>query len=283
MKKYLLVLLLLGLRPALASQIVVGLRSDNLISWGVWAREGTTLTHYLLLYNKSAQPLAVTIREKRFQAAGTGFTGTGTHKRLFSSKLSPGQWVRVRYPESRAKSAWLEYFEHNVSVGLLPLNASRPDAAALAGAAYRYYTNEAANARVAGYWLAFNALDAPPAHLRLTVAADEFPQPSPGHSEETYGLVRLYPAAAAAPRQPGTLDSLFSTGQGANIARLDKAHQAVQLPVEAAPPASQPAMLLLLAENVYKYFRYNEQRQLVPDKSVGGALYFLPFFPSRPR
>lgn len=282
MKKYLLVVLLLGLRPALASQIVAGLRSDNLISWGVWQREGATLTHYLLLYNKSAQPLAVTIREKRFQPAGTGFTDSGTHKRLFSSKLAPGQWVRVRYPASRAKSAWLEYFEHNVSIGLLPLNASRPDAAALAGAAYQFYTNEAANARVAGYWLAFNSLATPPAQLRLTVAAAEFAQPSPRRGEETYGLVRLYPSAATAPRQPGTLDSLFATGRGLGIARLDSAHQTVLLPVEASAPTGQPPMLVLLTEGVYKYFRYNEQRQLVPDKSVGGTLYLLPFFPAKP-
>ncbi|MGI4759483.1 MAG: hypothetical protein ACRYF0_02165 [Janthinobacterium lividum] len=281
MKKYLLLLLLLGGRPALASQIVVGLRSDNLISWGVWQREGSTLQHYLLLYNKSAQSLAVTIREKRFQAVGTNFTDGTTHKRLFSSTLAPGQWVRVRYPKSRAKSAYLEYFERNVSVGLLPLNTSRPDAAALAGAAYRFYTNEAANASGLRYWLAFNALDTPPAHLRLTAAADEFSHSSPRRGEEAYGLVRLY-AAAAAPRQPGTLDSLFATGQGLGIARLDSAHRTVLMPVEAPAPTSQPTMLVLLTENVDKYFRYNEQRQLVPGKSVSGTLYFLPFFPARP-
>lgn len=284
MKNYLIGLLLLGLelRPALASQIVTGLRSDNLISWGVWERDGTTLRHYLLLYNKSAQPLAITIREKRFRAVGTGFDDTGTHKRLVSTKLAPGQWVRLRYPESRTKSAWLEYFEHDVSIGLLPLNASRPDAAALAGAAYRYYTNEAANTSGLRYWLAFNSLDAPPAHLRLTAAAAEFRQPAARKGEEAYGLVRLYPAVAAAPRQPGTLDSLLLAGQGTGIARLDSAHQTVLLPVATGAPTGQPAMLVLLTENVEKYLRYNEQRQLVPDKSVGGALYFLPFFPSRP-
>jgi hypothetical protein len=279
--KYLLVLLLLGLRPALASQIVVGLRSDNLISWGVWEREGTTLKHYLLLYNKSAQPLDVSIREKRFQPVGTSFTAGTTHKRLFSRKLAPGQWVRLRYPESRAKSAYLEYFEHNVSVGLLPLSAKRPDAAALASPAYRYYTNEGASSGELRYWLAFNSLEAPPAHLRLTVSADEFRQPA-RRGEEAYGLVRLYPSVAAAPHQPGTLDSLFVTGRVPDIARLDSAHQMVLLPAQATAPGSQPAMLVLLTENVETYFRYNEQRQLVPDKSVGGALYFLPFFPSAP-
>lgn len=281
--KYLLVLLLLGLRPARASQIVVGLRSDNLLSWGVWEREGTTLKHYLLLYNKSALPLAVSIREKRFQPVGTNFTAGTTHRRLFSRKLAPGQWVRLRYPASRAQSAYLEYFEHNVSVGLLPLSAGRPDAAALASPAYRYYTNEGANSGEMRYWLAFNSLAVPPAHLRLTAAATEFRRPAPYRGEEAYGLVRLYAPAAPTPRQPGTLDSLFATGRYPAIARLDSTHRAVLVPVGATVPGSQPAMFVLLTENVETYFRYNEQRQLVPDKSVGGALYFLPFFPSAPR
>lgn len=283
MKKYLLALLLLGQLPALASQIVVGLRSDNLISWGVWEREGATLQHYLLLYNKSAQPLDVIIREKRFQAAGTSFTTGPTQRRLARQKLAPQQWVRLRYPESRAGLAFLEYFEHNVSVGLLPLNAHRPDAAALAGAAYRFYTNEGANSGELRYWLAFNALDAPPAQLRLTAAASEFRRLAPfRRGEEAYGLVRLYPSAAATPSQPGTLDSLFTAGPDPTIARLDSAHQAVLVPAGASGPAGQFAMLVLLTENVEKYFRYNEQRQLVPAKSVGGAKYFLQFFSASP-
>lgn len=284
MKKYLLALLLLGQLPTAASQIVVGLRSDNLISWDVWEREGATLQHYLLLYNKSAQPLNVTIREKRFRAVGTSFTASRTNRRLVSQKLVPRQWVRLHYPDSRAGLAFLEYFEHNVSIGLLPLNARRPDAAALAGTAFRFYTNDAANAGELRYWLAFNALDTTPAQLRLTMVATEFRDTTPfRRGEEAYGLVRLYLPTAPTPSQPGTLDSLFTAGLDPAIARLDSAHQVVLVRVGATAPVNQPAMLVLLTEDIEKYFRYDEQRQLVLGKSLGGAKYFLPFFPSGPR
>lgn len=52
MKKVLFLLLLVLHTPAWGSQIVVGLRSDNLVSWSVWEPKGGTLKHYLLLYNK---------------------------------------------------------------------------------------------------------------------------------------------------------------------------------------------------------------------------------------
>jgi hypothetical protein len=50
-KCLLLLLLLLLLLPfsGWASQIVVGLRSDNLVSWSVWERQGNSLKHFLLL------------------------------------------------------------------------------------------------------------------------------------------------------------------------------------------------------------------------------------------
>lgn len=284
MKKYLFALLLLGQLPALASQIVLGLRSDNLISWDVWAREGTTLRHYLLLYNKSAQPLNVTIREQRFPAAGPAAATGSSPRRLARQELAPRQWLRLRYPKSRAGLAYLEYFEQNVSIGLLPLNAHRPDAATLAGPPYHYYTNSAANASELRYWLAFNALDTPPAQLRLTAVATELRGSVPfRRGQEAYGLVRLYPPTVATPKQPGTLDSLFTAGCDPAIVRLDSTHRSALLPATPTAPAGQPAMLVLLTENVEKYLRYNEQRQLVPDKALGGARYFLPFFPSEPR
>ncbi|RZK15576.1 MAG: hypothetical protein EOO56_22545 [Hymenobacter sp.] len=279
MRKALLLVFLLGQLPALATQIVVGLRSDNIISWGVWEREGTSLKHYLLLYNNSSQPLSLVIREWDSQAVSPV---PGKSKKLYQSQLLAKQLVRLRYPKTRAKVGYLEYFENAVSVGVLPSNLSRPDAAALSGETYRYYTNEGSNSHSLTYWLAFNSLVTPPAQLRLT-AATAFPTFTPHRrGEEAYCLVKLYPSYAAAPRQPGALDSLLAAGPDPTIGRLDSARQAVVVPASFRFLPMPLPVLVVLIETVEHSFRYNEQRQLVPDKSVSGVRCLLPFFPPLP-
>jgi hypothetical protein len=282
MKRILFILLMLGQLPALASQIVVGLRSDNLLSWGVWEREGTRLKHYLLLYNKGSQPLTVTIREQRFRPAGSNFADVGTHKLLHRTQLKAQQLVRLRYPASRGKLDFMEYFENGASIGLLPINARRPDAVALGGVAYRFYTSEGANSDGMSYWLAFNSLYSPPTHLQLTAEPTEPRAAGLRRGEEEYGLVKLYAPNAATPTRPGTLDSLFTTGVDPTIARLDNAQRSATLTVRSETIPAQLTMLVLHTENVSKFFRYNEQRQLVEDKAVGGAQYFFPLFPRKP-
>lgn len=285
MRKVLLLLFLLGQLPALASQVVVGLHSDKLISWGVWEREGTTLTHYLLLYNKSSQPLHLVIREWNSEAASSAHRAAGKLKILHRSKLPAQQVVRLPYPKTRAKAGFMEYFEDNASVGVLPSNTDRPDAAALRGETYRYYTNEGANSGGLHccYWLAFNALDAPPAQVRLVATPAAFAWSGPRRrGEESYSLVKAYGSYEDAPRQSGTLDSLVAAGPDPTIGRVDSAHQAVLVPASVRRLPAQQPVLVLTIERTERFFRYNEQRQQVLGQSVSGAMYLLPFFPPLP-
>lgn len=284
MRKVLLLLFLLGQLPALASQIVVGLRSDKLISWGVWEREGTTLEHYLLLYNKSSQPLNLVIREWNSEAASPARCAVSKLKSLYRSKLPTKQLVRLRYPKLRA-NGFMEYLEDNASVGVLPSNTDRPDAAVLRGEAYRYYTNEGANSGGLRYcyWLAFNALDAPPAQVRLVATPAAFSWSGPRRrGEESYSLAKAYGSYEAAPRHSGTLDSLVAAGPDPTIGRVDSAHQTVLVPAGVRFLPAQLPVLVLTIERTERFFRYNEQRQQVLGQSVSGATYLLPFFPPLP-
>ena len=192
MKKHLLLLLLL-LLPFFgrASQIVVGLHSNNLISWNVWERQGNSLKHYLLLYNKGAAGLDVTVKLLRFSANGSQFIAMATNKTLHQAYLGPRQLVRLKYPAKASAHDLAEYFENGQRVGVLPISVGRPPAAVL-NSSRPFYSNQGVNSGEGSFWMAFESIYSPPRQIELT-AAHSFNPPGDELKEE-YRLVKFYPA-----------------------------------------------------------------------------------------
>ena len=279
MRKELLLLLLVLHVPAWGSQIVVGLASDNLVSWSVWERKGNALKHYLLLYNKGPQQMEVKIKLRRFSSDGSQFTNVPTNQTFFHVAVGARQLVRLKYPKKQLGLDFMEYFENGQSIGLLPASTDRPGKAVLNNQ-YRFYTNQGANSGQMGYWLAFESIDAPPTRLVLT-AADPF-YPASETLKEEYCLVKLYAGFKAGYPQPGVLDSLVTAGAGASIVRLDLAHPSALMPVGADVAAPGFSTFGVCVERVENYLSYDEARRLVPRKSIGGRVVFIPVFPATP-
>lgn len=281
MKNLFLALLLVGLLrpPVRASQIVVGLRSDNLVSWSLWKRQAFGLKHYLLLYNKGAQAIDVRLKLRRFASDGSRFTDSSPGRALGHRRLGAGQLIWLPYPRKLSGRDFAEFFENNASIGLLPGSPDRPPPT-VPSKQFCYYTDQGADAHRLGYWLALDSLHALPRRLALT-AAHRFPAPDETLKEE-YHLVKLYPDFKGTwPLRPGTLDSL-AVGD-VSITRFDRAHPGAVVPVPAALAAPGFSRFVICIEQVNDGYRYDEAKRLVPDKSFGGTLCFIPVFPPASR
>ena len=278
MKKYLLLLLLLPF-SGWASQIVVGLRSDNLISWSVWERQGNSLKHFLLLYNRGAAGLDITVKLLRFSSDGNQFTTIATNKTLHQAHLAPHQLVRLKYPAKESAHGYAEYFEDGKSVGLLPISVSRPPAAVLKSSR-QFYSNQGANSGEGYFWMAFESIYSPPRQIEFTTAHGFFP-PNDMLKEE-YLLVKFYPAFMALYPQSGTLDSLAARAD-TTVFKFSQARRSAVLPVGTGwEVAGGLAMLGVNTEQVSHGYSYDEQKHLVPDKSIGGSIQFVPLFSQPP-
>ena len=283
MKRYLLLLSALVLLQfsAAASQIVVGLRSDNLISWSIWKREGFGLKHYLLLFNKGPQTVEIKLTLRRFASDGSRFTDVSPHTPLAHRRLAAGQLAWLPYPKQLEGRDYAEYFEIGASIGLLPGSTGWPPKAVLKKQ-FRFYANQGADARWLGYWLALDSVQALPRRIALT-AVRRFPIPNEIVKEE-YHLVKLFPdfKFEGAPwPQAGALDSLAATD--ATITRFDRTHSSavVSLPTALSVPGF--SYFTLYIERVNDGYHYDEARHLVPDKSFGSTIGFIPVFPRATR
>ena len=278
MKKYLLLLLLLPFYGR-ASQIVVGLRSDNLVSWNLWERQGNSLKHYLLLYNQGAAGTDVTIKLLRFASNGSQFTRIATNKTLHRAYLAPHQLVRLKYPASKSAHDCAEYFENGQSVGVLPISVSRPPASVLKS--YRqFYSNQGANSGESSFWMAFESIYTPSRQIEFTAAHGFYPPDA--MLKEEYLLVKLYPAFKGAYPPSGTLDSLAARAD-TTVFKFSDARRSAVLPVGAGlGAAGSLVMLAVYTEQVSDGYLYDEQKHLVPNKSVGGSIKFVPLFSQPP-
>lgn len=126
MKQSFFLLLLLLPLAARASQIVVGLRSDNLVAWSLWERAGKERKQYLLVQNKSPQEVALTIRLKRFIPMGPGFKEVKTTTVFHTLRLAGHQVVRLPHPQAATQHDYLEFVENHTSIGLLTFNTPPP-------------------------------------------------------------------------------------------------------------------------------------------------------------
>ncbi|HEX8328251.1 MAG TPA: hypothetical protein VF629_11970 [Hymenobacter sp.] len=281
MKKLLLLLLLVLHVPAWGSQIVVGLTSDNLISWSVWERQGSTLKHYLLLYNKGTQEVDVKIKLKRFASVGTNFKDVPTNRTFFHVTVPPHQLLQLKYPKKLLRSDYTEYFENDKAIGLLPATTDQPGKALL-NDSYRFYTDQGINARHLNYWVALESIDDLPNRISLT-AAHKFYPPSEMLKQE-YHLVKLYPGGPNY-RYPegGTLDSVYAAGADASIVRLDAARPGAVVPVSPGVVGPGFSLYTVYIERVEDGYMYDEAKRLVPDKSFGSSIGFLPVFPKQPK
>ena len=278
MKKYLLLLLLLPF-SGWASQIVVGLQSDNLISWSVWERQGHSLKHYLLLYNQGAANLDVTIKLLRFSSNGSQFTKIASNKTLHHAHLAAHQLVRLKYPATESAHDYAEYFESGKSIGVLPLSGSQPTAA-IRQASHRFYSNQGANSGESSFWMAFDSIYSPPAQIEFTAAHAFYPPDE--LLKEDYHLVKLYPAFKGTYPPPGTLDSLAARAD-TTVFKFSNARRSAVLPVRAGlRTPGGAALLAVYTEWVSDGYRYDEQKHLVPYKSVGGSVQFVPLFSRQP-
>ncbi|MBF9220082.1 hypothetical protein [Hymenobacter ruricola] len=276
-----LLLLLLVLRPpAWGSQIVVGLNSDNLVSWSVWEREGTSLQHYLLLYNKDAQPVDVKIKLRQLAAVGTNFQNVPTNRTIFHVSVPARQLLRLKYPKKLLRSDYTEYFENDKAIGLLPAATAQPDQSVL-NDSYRFYTDQGINARYFGYWVALESIDDLPRRIALT-AAHRFAAPDETTKEE-YHLVKLYPGLEYRNPRAGALDSVYRAGADASIIRLDAARPSAVVPVSPGVAATGFSVYTVYVEQINDGYSYDEAKRLVPNKSVGSSIGFLPVFPKQPK
>jgi len=277
MKKLFFALLLSGLSclPARASQIVVGLRSDNLVSWSIWKRQGAGLKHYLLLYNKGSQAVEVALQLRRFASGGSRFTDVSPHTALAHRRLAAGQLVWLPYPKKLGGRDYAEYFENGASIGLLPGNAGWPPKAVV-NEQFQFYANQGADARWLGYWLALDSIHALPRRLAFT-AEHRFPAPDEMLKEE-YHLLKLYPDFKGAPYpRAGVLDSLAATD--ASITRFDPAHPSAVVPVPAALATAGFSFFVVYIEQVSDGYNYDEAKHLVPNKTINSTIGFIPVFP----
>jgi hypothetical protein len=278
MRKYLVLLLLLLSGPAWSSQIIVGLRSDNLVSWSVWERQGSRLKHYQVLYNKGPEPLDIEIRLRRFALEESSLTDLGARKTLYHLRVPSQQVTRLKYPKGLADHEYAEYFENGQGIGLLPASVRQPSGAALRNE-YHFYTDQGLDGHQLGYWVAFKTLNTPPAQVALT-AANAFYTPDALLKEE-YHFVKLYPFAEITYPSLGTLDSLAATD--AAIARFDQAHPSAVLAVGSGIAAPGFSLFAIYLERVEDGFIYDESKRRIPHKSYGHDVVFLPVFPSWPR
>ncbi|HEX8659576.1 MAG TPA: hypothetical protein VF690_18690 [Hymenobacter sp.] len=279
MRKAFILLLLVLHMPAWGSQIVVGLRSDNLISWSVWERNDNTLTHYLLLYNKGQQQVDVKIKLRRFATVGTNFKDVPTNRTFFHVSLPAHQLLRLKYPKKLLRSDYTEYFENDKSIDLLPATTDQPNKSVLT-APYRFYTNQGLDARYLGYWVAFESIDETPKRLALT-AAHRFNSPSETIKEE-YHLVKLYPGLVYG-NQLVVLDSVYTAGADASIVRLDATRPSGLVPVNFGVAEPGYSVYTIYIEQVSDGYNYDEAKRLVPNKSINATLGFMPVFPKQPK
>lgn len=278
MKKFLLLLLLL-LPFSGRTSIVVRLRSDNIISWSVWERQGNSLKHYLLLYNRGAAGLDITVKLLRFSSDGSRFTEIATNKTLHQTYLAPHQLVRLKYPAKASAHGYAEYFENGKSVGLLPISVERPPAAVLKSSR-NFYSNQGANSGEGDFWMAFESIYSPPRRIEFT-AAHGFSPPDDMLKEE-YLLVKFYPAFMALYPQSGTLDSLAARAD-TTVFRFSQARRSAVLPVGMGwEVPGGLAVLGVYTERISDGYSYDAQKRLVPDKSVGGSVKFVPLFSQPP-
>ncbi|MBC8085074.1 MAG: hypothetical protein H7Z21_17900 [Hymenobacter sp.] len=265
-------LLVLPLLPVAASQIVTGLRSENLVAWSVWEKQGLRLKHYLLVYNNGAQPLQIDVKLKKLRSVSTNFEDVHTNNTFFRQLLHPKQLVKFPYPRKAADLEFFEFFEAGKSVGLMTIDTSRPNAALLKEP-YHFYSNQGMNSGEMLYWVALESIYTVPAHIRIT-AESRF--------RNQYYLTKLCPAYDENFSWPYKLDSLST--QDASIIKFDSARTSATLPV----PSNQSTLnsnfvkLILLTEQVESGYHYDEQKRIVPDKGVTySSMNFLPFFPRR--
>ena len=271
---FLLLLVLLQL-PVRASQIVVGLRSNNLVTWSLWKRQGLGLKHYLLLYNKGPQAIDIALKLRRFASDGSHFTDVSPHTALGHRRLAAGQLVWLPYPKKLEGRDLAEYFENGASIGLLPGSVGWPPKTVISKQ-FRFYANQGADARWLGYWLALDSIQALPRRLTFT-AEHRFPVPDETLKEK-YHLLKLYPDPKGAPwPQTGALDSLAA--YDASITRFDQAHPSAVVPVPAALAAPGFSYFVVYIERVEDVYSYDEARRLVPNKIINGTIGFIPVFP----
>ena len=279
MKKHLLLLLMLLPFSGRASQIVVGLRSDNIISWSVWERQGNSLKHYLLLYNRGIAGLDITVKLFRFSSDGSRFTTIATNKTLHRTYLAPHQLVRLKYPAKASAHDLAEYFENGKSVGVLPIAVDRPPAAVL-NSSRNFYSNQGANSVEGSFWMAFKSIYSPPRQIEFT-AAHGFSPPSDMLKEE-YLLVKFYPAFMALYPKSGTLDSLAARAD-TTVFKFSQVRRSAVLPVGTGwEVPGGLAVLGVYTDQISDGYSYDEQKHLVPDKSVGGSVKFVPLFSQPP-
>lgn len=186
----------------------------------------------------------------------------------------------MKYPKKLPEFDLLEYFENDQRIGLLLASNAKPDNT-LFNDSSRFCTNEGVNAGNLGYWVALQSIHALPKRIVLTAARKFYP-PSELLKQE-YHLVKLFPNLYAQYPQPGVLDSLFTAGADASIVRLDAARPRAVVPVRADLVTPGFSVFAICFEWIEDGYWYDEAKRLVPHKSIGGRIVFIPVFPAKPK
>ncbi len=160
MKKILIVLLFLFSLKAHASQLLIGLFSENIVAWNIWEYKDGVLQHHLLLFNKGKSARELQIKQKSFKAKDTSFEVVPTDVTFHQLSLDPGQLVKVAYPQRTDEARFMEFFENRESIGMLEIREEEP-AKAFVDKKYGFYSNEGINSGPLGYWVKLKSIHDP--------------------------------------------------------------------------------------------------------------------------
>lgn len=156
-KLFLITLLFLTGLESYASQLVVGLTSENLVAWNIWEYKQGELKQYLLLCNQGEQKINMEIKEKRFSDNGISFRDISTDTTYFKLDLAPGKLVKLAYPQVKGKLVFMEFLENQKDIGIMEINLTRPPTA-FVQKKFGYYSNEGINSGLLGYWVKLSSI-----------------------------------------------------------------------------------------------------------------------------
>jgi hypothetical protein len=152
MKKYVILLLIIFQLKSFASQVPVGLTSNNVFTWSMWENDKGQLKHFLYLNNKSQKEVKIQIKLKKYKSVGTGFEEIKADKEIHKVFLPPNRITKIDYPINADKMSFMEFVEDGKSIGLLSFNMEEPQRSFVDNK-YKYYTNAGTNGSKTGAWI----------------------------------------------------------------------------------------------------------------------------------
>lgn len=152
MKKYIILSLIIFQLQSYASQIALGLTSNNVFTWSIWENDKGQLKHFLYLNNKAQKEVKIQIKLKKYKNAGTGFEEIKADKEIHKVFLPPNRVTKIDYPVNIDKLCFMEFFEDGKSIGLLSFNMEEPQRSFVDNK-YRFYTNAGISGAKVGAWM----------------------------------------------------------------------------------------------------------------------------------